>query len=60
MKKKIILGITNTKDCGVTLILNGKIEASVNEERFNRKKGYQGKNPNNRRSVNASQSKHSD
>ena len=42
MKKKIILGITNTKDCGVTLIINGKIEASVNEERFNRKKGYQG------------------
>lgn len=34
----IILGISNTKDSGCCLIKNGKLIASVNEERFNREK----------------------
>ena len=33
-----ILGISNTKDSGACLISDGKLIASVNEERFNRKK----------------------
>ena len=33
-----ILGISNTKDSGACLIVDGKLIAAVNEERFNRKK----------------------
>jgi len=33
-----ILGISNSKDSGACLIIDGKLVAAVNEERFNRKK----------------------
>tara|TARA_B100001540_G_scaffold117228_2_gene105127 strand:+ start:2341 stop:4029 length:1689 start_codon:yes stop_codon:yes gene_type:complete len=33
-----ILGISNTKDSGACLIIDGKLVAAVNEERFNREK----------------------
>ena len=34
----IILGISNTKDSGASLLINGDLVAAVSEERFTREK----------------------